>query len=136
MCLCIYIGSPHELPLVPWAKSDPGFHVDLLDPEDGTYATIMERLNTTHIYQLGGYMGCACPLFYSPRYESDLSERIHDVRAMLEYLMLQLSEGPLKLFATSWDEFPEVYPQRSFTLMQPVDGSFEFPENEVLELER
>ena len=130
MCLEIFLGSAKELPTIPWNEENPGFCVfSISETEQSDF--INGVLKSNYYYDFGSHMGCACGFCIAEESE-DRQQRIKDVTDLLTYLSSHLPENTLKLFCTSWEDFPDVYPEMTFSVSTPLPAEFYFEEDVVL----
>jgi hypothetical protein len=98
--MMLYIGSDDALPLVPWDKAAPGFHVAELSPD---LNDVRHQFSVAHVYYSGSHDGCGCgfQLGEYPDFEDDdAPAKRESLRRLAEYLDQQLAAGrKLELFA-------------------------------------
>lgn len=139
MCLNIYLGAEHELPLVAWNENEPGFYLYKLT-EELELKTVNEILASNFIYTAGSWMGCACGLSYED-WSKESKEEQHDssgkdVKDFINYLEINMANNELKLFCTWWEEFPDKYETIEFDIKSIDDKEFEFAEDKILLLKK
>jgi len=72
MCLALYIASNTPLPVIPWDRKKPTFHVVSL-PE--SMSAVRKLLPYPHIYYVGSHEGCSCAFNYEHEIKSGLELR-------------------------------------------------------------
>lgn len=135
MCLEIFLGSTKELPTIPWNEENPEFCVFFI-PEVEQSDFIKGVLKSNYYYDFGSHMGCACGFCFGEWSEKQVSgdhqQRVKDITDLLAYLGTHLPGNTLKLFCTSWEDFPDVYPEILFSVSSPLPDEFYFEEDVVL----
>jgi hypothetical protein len=130
MCLEIFLGSVKELPIIPWNEDNPRFYLtNLKDTQQSPL--IKDVLKSNYHFKVGSHMGCACGFCIAEESE-DRHQRIKDITDLLTYLSTHLPENTLKLFCTSWEDFPDEYPEIAFSVSTPLPAEFYFEEDVVL----
>jgi hypothetical protein len=66
MCLALYLAASQELPVIPWDKTNPGFHVIRLPKEA---ESVRKHFRSDYVYYAGSTQGCSCAFNYE--HESD-----------------------------------------------------------------
>lgn len=131
MCQNIYIASNRELPEIPWNENSPGFYV-LEVNQEGILKMLRPILKEKKFYEALSFMGCACGLSYGDWSREDEREdheqRMKDVQGFLKYLRDQSIGNELRVFSTSWDEFPDSYESKDWVLSTMVGDEFEVEE--------
>jgi hypothetical protein len=130
MCLEIFLGSAKELPTIPWDEENPRFYLSNLKVTQQS-SIIKDVLKSNHLFKVGSHMGCACGFCIAEELE-DRQQRIKDVTDLLAFLSTHLPENTLKLFCTSWENFPDVYHEIIFSVTTPLLAEFYFEEDVVL----
>lgn len=102
MCMMVYIASDIPLPLIPWSKDKPAFHVQELTQRD---AAVRRQFSKPNVYYVGAHEGCGCG-FQHPEFDVDAeaqSQTTESRRRLGEYLRQALSQQQsIELFAC-WD---------------------------------
>lgn len=130
MCLVVYVGSNARLPEIKWDKANPGFHIE--NGSDDDYKIAGPILKLPFIYKAGSFMGCACGLVGDEEYVEDYNSRLIDIRSFAKYLQDNSHTDTLKIFATSFEEFPDEYPLQDFDPHCMLGKEFFFEEDTVL----
>ena len=91
MCLAVYIGADHPLPIIPWHDDNKDFYVvDVSDREK----PIINHFSAKHVRYAGTEEGCGCPFNYGreyPEYQNEPEEKSAAERSRLklvEYLKI------------------------------------------------
>jgi len=113
MCLRLFLGADHELPLVSWVKDHPAFNVEELSSGE---ASVRKQFTKPHVYSVGAHTNCSCG--FSPVDEPDEAERHRSVEALSSYLSTAARGGPLEMFVC-WDGDWESPPLRRMELESP-----------------
>jgi hypothetical protein len=93
------------------------------------YKVAQSILKSEFVYAAGSFMGCSCGLIkYSDA--EDYANREKDLRLFSEYLQGQKAQ--LKIFATSFDNFPDKYESVVFDSKTMLTEEFDFEEDVVL----
>lgn len=133
MCMAVYIASNFPLPLVPWNKDQPGFHVADLHPGD---ERVRVQFSKPYVYYVGAHSGCGCGFAYGrhPEYEGDIEENRQSVIGLSQYLTKALEQNEtIELFAC-WEGAQAEEPvKRGKATPSDMGGeSFGFEEGEFL----
>lgn len=136
MCVSVYIGADHLLPLVVWDEASPGFHVRKLEPHE---APIRHVLSRAHVYYAGSHLGCGCGFAYGKTHPHEVADPLEDeqgrasVGRLREYIERELEAADLELYAcTTGDERHELR-QSTLTVTASLGGAtFEFHPGEKL----
>lgn len=117
MCVFVYIGSDHELPIIPWDEQAPDFHVQDMTG-DAYEERVRKQLKQEHIYLAGTSEGCGCRFSYG-EYPKELVEEEDEalgrrsVTRLRDYLVRAVAEGPVELYAV-WADDEGIEPERRF----------------------
>ncbi|MBI1723316.1 MAG: hypothetical protein HYR48_05350 [Gemmatimonadetes bacterium] len=107
MCLCVFVASDHELPLIAFAADRRQFNVKELSPLE---EPVRVQFSKPHVRYLGSHTDCACG--FSPETEPNDSDRQRSVSALITYLDQALRLGPVELFVC-WERDYAAPPERS-----------------------
>src|SRR5688572_12255400 len=108
MCRSVFLGARGPLPEIPYSEQAPAMHIRRMDKTDIDHDRMERILCTPFIYDIGGFMGCACSLGYDlayidPRDPEKMKEHtssVSDVKALFQYLIEHSPRVELKLFVT------------------------------------
>lgn len=137
MCMEIYLGSTNRLPTIEFDDENPGFYLTETSGDelpDGVRLT----MGSKYYYELGSFMGCCCGFTYGDWSLGNKDEshelRVGDVKELMRYLSTHFDGNNLKIFCTSWGEFPEKYEEKDFNVNAVDENEFEFDEYIVLNI--
>ena len=84
MCLALYLGASQELPVIPWDKANPAFHVVRLSKE---VDAVRRHFRSQYVYYAGSAQGCSCAFNYEHE-----SESIVELRNYLRNALICVNE--------------------------------------------
>ncbi len=148
MCLCVFVGSEHPLPLLPFDAAAPAFFSEPLWAEA---AAIGRTINKPFVYAVGSYQGCGCGFGYHPDdlqladdetipndvrkgWRVDYEARVSSVEQFTRYLRGGLTAGVTVRVFTCWYGEWEAAPIATHPVTPEHFGgvSFHFVERELL----
>ncbi len=148
MCLALYLGADHPLPLIPypelaegamdsptWPLEAPRFHVAPLSPEQ---EVVRRHFRVEHLVYAGSYEECGCGFQYGREFpiaetcERELRAAAESVAALVEYVR----EHRVRELFTCWhgEEADLVTQERGFPIDRLAAPDFHFRQGEWIEL--
>jgi len=96
MCLAVYIASDIELPLVPWNKAKPSFHVSELTYNKG----VRKQFSLDNVRVAGSDAGCGCGFLKDGVVGQELVEALDNYAGLAAYISeLQSRDGAIQIFS-------------------------------------
>lgn len=133
MCLLIFIGADHSLPLKPWQDDKHDFYVRALSEKE---KIIRNYFSVPHIRYVGTEEGCGCPFNYGreyPQCEDDPDELALAERSLYKLVEYIKTNKVQQIFSCWGGEF-EKPPKnsRKIKVEYILQKDFIFKEQELL----
>jgi hypothetical protein len=106
VCLALYIGADHPLPLVPWREDHRGFNVVTLADHE---RVVVDKFSKSHLAYAGAHTGCSCGFRYGEDPPSDAKDEEEErpgrasVESLRQYLEALLRHSPAVELYACWE---------------------------------
>jgi hypothetical protein len=136
MCLALYVGANHPLPLLPWHDDKNNFHVEDVSDEE---KLIINHFSLKYVRYAGTEEGCGCLFNYGreyPEYQNEPDEKSAAERSRLK-LVEYLKSNKVQEMYSCWEgDFNK--PPKTNRIIRPEDilkEEFIFQEQQLITIQ-